>query len=369
MLIGIPKEIKDNENRVSATPAGVTEYIAHGHGVIVETAAGTGSGFSDDEYRKAGATVVDSAADIWAQADMIVKVKEPIQPEYDHMRDGQILYTYLHLAAEEQLTHALMKRGVTAVAYETVELPDGSLPLLSPMSEVAGRMATQVGAHYLAKYLGGRGKLLGGVPGVPPADVVIIGGGIVGTNAAQMALGMGANVKILDVSVDRLRYLDLVLHGRLTTLASNRTSIADAVRQCDVLIGGVLIHGAKAPKLVTAEMVAGMRDGAVIVDVAIDQGGCVETAHPTSHGDPIYKVGGVTHYCVTNMPGAMPRTSTIALSNVTLPYGLLLADQGVDAVRKNPALRLGLNVYQGKVTYAAVAEAFGLDYTPTSELL
>jgi alanine dehydrogenase len=369
MLVGIPKEIKDNENRVSTTPAGVAEYVAQGHGVLVEASAGTGSGFSDDEYRLAGAQLIESAAEVWQRAEMIVKVKEPIEPEYQHMRDGQVLYTYLHLAAEEHLTHALMKRGVTAIAYETVELADGSLPLLSPMSEVAGRMATQVGAHYLAKYLGGRGKLLGGVPGVPPADVVIIGGGIVGTNAAQIALGMGANVKILDISIDRLRFLDLVLHGRLSTVASNRTSVADAVRECDLLIGGVLIPGAKAPKLVTAEMVATMRDGAVIVDVAIDQGGCIETSRPTSHSDPIYKVGGVTHYCVTNMPGAMPRTSTIALSNVTLPYGLQLARHGIDAVRRNPALQLGLNVYQGKVTYKAVADAFGLNYTPTSELL
>jgi alanine dehydrogenase len=369
MLIGIPKEIKDNENRVSTTPAGVAEYVARGHDVLVETVAGAGSGFLDDEYRNVGATIVESAAEVWARANMIVKVKEPIPSEYDSMRDGQILYTYLHLAAEEHLTHALVNRGVTAVAYETVELADGSLPLLSPMSEVAGRMATQVGAHYLAKYLGGRGKLLGGVPGVPPADVVIIGGGIVGTNAAQMALGMGANVTIMDISVDRLRYLEHVLHGRLTTLMSNRLAIAEAVKECDLLIGGVLIPGAKAPRLVSAEMVSTMRDGAVIVDVAIDQGGCIETARPTSHSDPVYKVGHVTHYCVTNMPGAMPRTSTLALSNVTLPYGLMLADRGVEALRTHPALQLGLNTYKGKITYQAVAEAFGLDYTPAVELL
>lgn len=369
MLIGVPKEIKDNENRVSTTPAGVAEYVARGHEVIVEASAGTGSGFSDDEYAAAGATIIDSASDVWARADMIVKVKEPIASEYELMRDGQILYTYLHLAAEEELTHALINRGVTAVAYETVELSDGSLPLLSPMSEVAGRMATQVGAHYLAKYLGGRGKLLGGVPGVPPGDVVIIGGGIVGTNAAQMALGLGANVKILDISADRLRYLDLVLHGRITTQMSNRTAIAEAVKNCDLLVGGVLIPGAKAPKLVTAEMVSTMREGAVIVDVAIDQGGCVETARPTSHSNPTFVVDGVIHYCVTNMPGAMPRTSTYALSNVTLPYGLALASKGIDALREDPALQLGLNIYQGKVTYAAVAEAFGLDYTPAADLL
>lgn len=369
MLIGVPKEIKDNENRVSTTPAGVAEYVARGHAVIVEKAAGAGSGFSDEEYAASGASLIDDAGDVWGRAEMIVKVKEPIPSEYELMRDGQILYTYLHLAAEEHLTHALVNRGVTSVAYETVELADGSLPLLSPMSEVAGRMATQVGAHYLAKYLGGRGKLLGGVPGVPPGDVVIIGGGIVGTNAAQMALGLGANVTILDISAERLRFLDLVLHGRLTTLMSNRTAIANAVAECDLLIGGVLIPGAKAPKLVSAEMVSTMREGSVIVDVAIDQGGCVETARPTSHSDPIYKVDGVTHYCVTNMPGAMPRTSTQALSNVTLPYGLALAGRGLDALRQDPALLPGLNTYQGKVTYAAVAEAFNLDYTPAADLL
>ena len=369
MLIGVPKEIKDNENRVSTTPAGVAEYVVRGHEVIVERSAGTGSGFSDDEYAAAGATLIEDAADVWGRAEMIIKVKEPIPSEYEHMRDGQILYTYLHLAAEEHLTHALLNRGVTAVAYETVELADGSLPLLAPMSEVAGRMATQVGAHYLAKFLGGRGKLLGGVPGVPPGDVVIIGGGIVGINAAQMALGLGANVTILDISAERLRFLDLVLHGRLTTMMSNRTAIAEAVANCDLLIGGVLIPGAKAPKLVTAAMVASMREGAVIVDVAIDQGGCVETARPTSHSDPIYKVDGVTHYCVTNMPGAMPRTSTYALSNVTLPYGLALAARGLDALREDPALLPGLNTFQGKVTYAAVAEAFDLDYTPAADLL
>ena len=369
MLIGVPKEIKDNENRVSTTPAGVAEYVARGHDVLVETSAGVGSGFSDAEYAGAGATLTDDAGDVWARANMIVKVKEPIASEYELMRDGQILYTYLHLAAEEALTHALLDRGVTAVAYETVELDDGSLPLLSPMSEVAGRMATQVGAHYLAKYLGGRGKLLGGVPGVPPGDVVIIGGGIVGTNAAQMALGLGANVTILDISAERLRFLDLVLHGRLTTVMSNGTAIGEAARNCDVLIGGVLIPGAKAPSLVSEEMVSAMREGAVIVDVAIDQGGCVATAQPTSHSNPIYNVDGVIHYCVTNMPGAMPRTSTIALSNVTLPYGLALAANGLDALREDNALLLGLNTYQGNVTYGAVAEAFGLDYTPASDLL
>jgi len=369
MLVGIPKEIKDNEYRVSTTPAGVAEYVARGHRVIVERSAGVGSGFSDSEYELAGAELVDGHKEVFDRADMIVKVKEPIAPEYELLGNGQILYTYLHLAAEEALTRVLVERGVTSVAYETVELPDRSLPLLTPMSEVAGRMAVQVGAHYLAKVHGGRGLLLGGVAGVQPADVVIIGGGVVGTNAAQMALGMGANVTILDISVDRLRYLDQVLHGRLNTLASNRANIAQAVQQADLVVGGVLITGAKAPHLVTAEMVSAMQEGAVIVDVAIDQGGCIETARPTSHSDPVYTVDGVVHYCVTNMPGAMPRTSTFALSNVTLPYGLKLAAKGVEAFREDPALALGVNVYKSQVTYQAVAETFGYPYTPLGELL
>jgi alanine dehydrogenase len=369
MIVGIPKEIKDNENRVSTTPSGVSEYVARGHKVIVERSAGVGSGFADSEYEAAGAILIGSHADVFAQADMIVKVKEPIASEYDLMREDQILYTYLHLAAEEALTKTLIERKVASVAYETVELANRSLPLLTPMSEVAGRMSVQVGAHYLEKVHGGRGLLLGGVAGVPAADVVIIGGGVVGTNAAQMALGLGANVTILDVSIDRLRYLDQVLHGRFHTLASNRGNVAEAVRNCDLLIGGVLIPGAKAPKLVTAEMVSSMRKGSVIVDVAIDQGGCIETVRPTSHSNPTFEVDGVVHYCVTNMPGAVPRTSTFALSNVTLPYGLQLAAMGMDAVAKDPALAKGVNVYKGQVTYPAVAEAFGLEYTPLDKLL
>lgn len=369
MLVGVPKEIKDNENRVSTTPAGVAEYVAHGHQVIVEHDAGLGSGFTDEQYGSAGAELIDTADEVWLRADMIVKVKEPIEPEYERMRDGQILYTYLHLAAEETLTRVLLDRGVTGVAYETVELADGSLPLLSPMSEVAGRMATQIGSHYLAKPQGGRGLLLGGVPGVAPAHVIIVGGGIVGTNAAQMALGFGAQVTILDISIDRLRYLDQVLHGRLTTMASNRIVLQEIIPTADVLIGGVLVPGAQAPKLVDQAMVESMQDGAVVVDVAIDQGGCMETAHPTSHSDPTYLVAGVVHYCVTNMPGAMPRTSTFALSNVTLKYGLELAGRGMEAVREDPALLKGLNTYQGKVTYSAVADAFGMDYTPAENLL
>jgi alanine dehydrogenase len=370
MLIGIPKEIKDNENRVSTTPAGVAEYVHHGHSVLVEKNAGGGSGFTDDEYAAAGATIVDTHESVFAQAEMIVKVKEPIASEYNLLRKDQILYTYLHLAAEEKLTHALIDRGVAAIAYETVQLPDRSLPLLAPMSEVAGRMAAHVGAYYLMKTTGGRGLLLGGVAGVPPANVVVVGGGIVGTNAAQIALGMGAAVTVIDLNVDRLRYLDQVLHGRLTTLVSNRGSIASAVKDADLVIGAVLIPGAKAPKLVTRSMVASMRPGSVLVDVAIDQGGSIETIKPTSHTDPVFVDEGVTHYGVTNMPGAVPRTSTIALSNATLAYGLKLADLGfVKAVTSDPALAKGVNVYRGVITYPSVAEAFGMEHTPLSDLL
>jgi alanine dehydrogenase len=370
MLIGIPKEIKDNENRVSTTPSGVAEYVHHGHTVLVEQNAGGGSGFSDDEYASAGATIVDTHESVFAQAEMIVKVKEPIASEYGLLRKDQILYTYLHLAAEEKLTHALIDRGVAAIAYETVQLADRSLPLLAPMSEVAGRMSAHIGAYYLMKTKGGRGLLLGGVAGVPPAKVAVIGGGIVGTNAAQIALGMGAEVTVVDLNVNRLRYLDHVLHGRLTTLASNRGSIAASVRDADLVIGAVLIPGAKAPKLVTRSMVASMRPGSVLVDVAIDQGGSIETMKPTSHTDPVFFDEGVTHYGVTNMPGAVPRTSTIALSNVTLAYGLELADLGfVKAVSSDPALAKGVNVYRGVITYPSVAEAFGMDHTPLSDLL
>lgn len=369
MLVGIPKEIKDNENRVSTTPAGVAEFVSRGHHVIVERTAGVGSGFQDSEYADAGAELVDTHEEVFARAEMIVKVKEPIEPEYHLLREDQILYTYLHLAAEEALTHALIERKVTSVAYETVELPNRSLPLLTPMSEVAGRMSVQVGATYLQKTNGGRGLLLGGVPGVLPANVVILGGGVVGTSAAQMALGLGANVTILDISVDRLRFLDLVLHGRVNTLASNRQNIANALLDCDLLIGGVLIPGAKAPKLVSAEMVSTMQDGAVIVDVAIDQGGCIETVRPTSHSNPTFVVDGVVHYCVTNMPGAVPRTSTFALSNVTLPYGVYLAEHGIEAFRKDPVLAKGVNVYDGKITYQAVAEAFDLEYASLESLM
>lgn len=369
MLVGVPKEIKDNENRVAMTPDGVSEYIALGHDVLVERSAGVGSGFADVEYEAAGATMVDDHAEVFARAEMITKVKEPIESEYALLQEGQLLYTYLHLAAEKELTHALIERKVTSIAYETVELPNRSLPLLMPMSEVAGRMSIQVGATYLQRTNGGRGLLVGGVPGVKPANVVVIGGGVVGTNAAQMALGLGANVTVLDISVDRLRYLDLVLHGRINIILSSRSNIATALEQCDLLIGGVLIPGAKAPKLVSSEMIASMPDGSVVVDVAIDQGGCIETARPTSHSEPTYVVDGVVHYCVTNMPGAVPRTSTIALSNVTLPYGLYLAEHGVGAFKTNPVLAKGVNVYDGKVTYQAVADAFDLEYVPLEAML
>ena len=370
MRIGVPREIKDNENRIALTPAGVAELFHHGHYLLVESGAGLGSGFTDAEFQAAGAEIVETHDEVFARAELIVKVKEPIAPEYPLLREGQLLFTYLHLAAEEALTRALLDSGATAIAYETVQLPDRSLPLLTPMSEVAGRMSIQVGAHYLEKTNGGRGQLLGGVPGVRPSHVAIIGGGVVGTNAAQMALGAGAAVTILEKNADRMRYLEEVLHGNLVTLMSNRQTVAEVVADADLVIGGVLIPGAKAPKLVTADMVRGMRPGAVVVDVAIDQGGCIETAHPTSHSHPVYEVNGVIHYCVTNMPGAVPRTSTFALSNVTLRYALRLANLGlVEAVRRDPALALGVNVHRGEVTYPAVAEAFGLDYRPLNDLL
>ena len=368
MLVGVPKEIKDNENRVALTPAGVAELVHHGHRMLVERDAGAGSGFADAEYEAAGAELVAGHEEVFARAEMIVKVKEPVAAEYGLLRPGQILFTYLHLAADEALTRALVACGVTAIAYETVQL-DHSLPLLTPMSEVAGRMAVQVGAHYLEKTHGGRGQLLGGVPGVRPSNVVIIGGGVVGTNAAQMALGAGAMVTILEKSVDRMRYLGEVLHGNLVTVMSNRQNVAGAVARADLLIGAVLIPGAKAPKLVSEAMIRSMRPGSVVVDVAIDQGGCIETAHPTSHSDPTFAIGEVIHYCVTNMPGAVPRTSTYALSNVTTPYALALADQGfAEAVRHDPALAKGVNVHAGQITYEAVAEAFGMRYTPLEEL-
>lgn len=370
MIVGVPREIKDRENRVAVTPAGAGEYVTHGHRVVVERDAGTGSGFSDAEFETAGAEIVDRHEDVFTGADLVLKVKEPVASEYGLLGRGQTLFTYLHLAADEPLTRGLIDGGVTAIAYETVQLTSGVLPLLTPMSEVAGRMSIQVGAHWLERTQGGGGMLLGGVPGVPGANVVIIGGGVVGTNAAQMALGMGANVWIVDRNVERLRQLDQTMHGRLHTVASNRQAVAALVAAADLVIGGVLIAGAKAPKLVSAEMVASMRPGSVVVDVAIDQGGCIETARPTTHSDPVYLVGGVLHYCVTNMPGAVPRTSTLALSNVTLPYGLELADHGMAAaVRRDPALARGVNVIAGQVTHAGVADAFGLAHAALEDVM
>ncbi len=370
MIIGIPKEIKDNEYRVSLTPAGAHMLAQAGHRVLIETGAGESSGFPDGEYIAAGAETVPSHADAFEQAEMVMKVKEPLPQEYDFLRENLLLFTYLHLAAEKELTHALMESGTTAIAYETVQLPGGSLPLLTPMSEVAGRMSIQVAARYLEKTSGGRGKLLGGVPGVLPADVVIIGGGTVGINAAQMALGMGASVLILDINTDRLRYLSEVLHGNLLTLASNPLNVAEAVKRADVVIGAVLLPGAKAPCLVTREMISTMKPGSVIVDVAVDQGGCIETTRPTSHSDPIFVVDGVIHYCVTNMPGAVPRTSTYALSNATLPYAVKLANKGfTDAVKEDPALAKGVNVHRGYITYPAVAASFGMQYRLMAEML
>lgn len=364
MIVGVPKEIKDNEYRVAMTPAGVQQLVEQGHTVLVETAAGEGSRFTDDQYTRVGAKVVSTAADAWS-AEMVIKVKEPIAVEYGHLRSDLVLFTYLHLAAEEKLTHAMVDSGVTGIAYETVEAPDGSLPLLTPMSEVAGRMAIQVGAHFLERSHLGRGMLLGGVAGVPGANVVVIGGGVVGTNAAHIALGMDANVTILDTNLDRLRFLEHVLHGRLTTVASNSYNIAEAVKNADMLVGGVLIKGARAPRLVTREMVSTMNPGSVIVDVAVDQGGCVETIHATTHSDPVYIVDGVVHYGVANMPGAVPRTSTLALSNATLPYVLRLARMGAEAAMdEDQGLMKGLNTYRGQVTYQAVAEYFGLPYSP-----
>ena len=369
MIVGVPKEIKDNEYRVAMTPGGVRQLVESGHKVRVETAAGEGSGFSDEEYKRVGAAIVPNAAEAWG-ANMVVKVKEPMPDEFRYLRSDLLLFTYLHLAADGKLTRELAKSGVAAVAYETVELASGSLPLLTPMSEVAGRMAVQVAAHYLEKMNGGRGKLLGGVPGVRPADVAIIGGGVAGTNAAQMALGMGAHTVILDIDLDRLRYLGEVLHGHFTTISSNPLNVAEAVKHADVVIGSVLIKGAKAPTLVTREMIGTMKRGSVVIDIAVDQGGCIETTHATTHSDPVFLVDGVLHYCVANMPGAVPRTSTYALSNATLPYALKLANRGAaDAVRSDPALAKGVNTFAGKITYPAVAQAFKLDYTPLQELL
>ena len=370
MIVGLPKEIKDNEYRVGLTPAGVRALTDAGHEVIVEKSAGEGSGFEDALYEKAGAQIIDSADDVWARADMIVKVKEPIAPEYPRMREGQLLFTYLHLAPDRKLTEELLKRKVTGIAYETITDRRGGLPLLTPMSEVAGRMAIQVGAHYLEKMAGGRGILLGGVPGVPAARVVIIGGGVVGTNAAKMAVGMGAHVTMIDNNLDRLRELDDIFLSKISTLASSAYMIHDAISTADLIVGAVLVPGAAAPRLVTRSMLKDVPNGAVIVDVAVDQGGCIETTHPTTHSDPTYYVEGVLHYCVANMPGAVPRTSTFALTNATLPYALKLANKGFfEAIRSDNGLKEGVNTYAGHCTYQAVAESQGLAYTSIDALV
>ncbi|HWE82409.1 MAG TPA: alanine dehydrogenase [Gaiellaceae bacterium] len=369
MRIGVAKEIKSDEYRVALTPAGALELINRGHEVTIETGAGTGSSFADTTYERVGARIA-SIDDVWASSDLLLKVKEPIEPEYGRLREGLVLFTYLHIAADEPLTRALVDSGIGAVAYETVETARGALPLLAPMSEVAGRLAAQAGAYFLEKPFGGRGLLLGGVPGVAPGRVVIIGGGIVGYNAAIMALGLGAQVTILERSIDRMRHLEEILSGRVTLLMSSSLQVAEAVADADLVIGAVLIPGAVAPKLVTREMIAGMNEGAVVVDVAIDQGGCFETSHPTTHSDPVFVVDGVIHYCVANMPGGVPITSTNALTNATLPYVEAIADHGLrGAVTADQALAKGVNVLAGKVTYEAVAEAHGIEYAPLAEAL
>ncbi|MDB5054359.1 MAG: ald [Bacilli bacterium] len=371
MIIGVPKEIKNNEYRVALTPAGVGMLRKLEHQIYVELGAGDGSGFSDAEYSQAGAEILKSAAEVWSKSEMILKVKEPLSEEYGYFKSGQILFTYLHLAAAGALAEHLTQQQVTGIAYETIQLPNGSLPLLTPMSEVAGRMSVQVGAQFLEKYYGGRGILLGGVPGVPPADVIILGGGIVGTHAAKMALGLGANVVVIERNPERMRYLDDVFGGRLRTLMSNPLNIANAVQKADLLIGAVLIPGARAPKLVTEEMVKQMKPGSVIVDVAVDQGGTIETIdRVTTHSEPTYVKHGVLHYAVANMPGAVPRTSTFALTNSTIPYVLELANKGLEkALRDNNSLAQGVNTYKGKVTHSAVAEAVGQPYSMLNTLL
>jgi alanine dehydrogenase len=370
MVIGVPKEVKDHESRVGVTPAGVKALVEAGHKVLVEHEAGTLSAMPDDEYQDAGAEIVGSAYDVWRLADMVVKVKEPVEKEYRHFREGLVLFTYLHLAPLEELTNALLDKKVIGIAYETVRDRAGTLPLLTPMSEVAGRLSVQVGAEYLTKEHGGRGLLLGGVPGVPPASVCIIGGGIVGTNAAKIALGMGAKVTLIDLNLNRLRELDDIFNGRVFTMASNSYNISRAAYEADLLIGGVLIPGAAAPKIVTKAMVAKMKKGAVIVDVAIDQGGCIETAHPTTHSDPSYEVNGVVHYCVTNMPAAVPNTSTLALTNATFPYVMKLAKMGAKAaIQEDKGIAEGVNTYDGMLTYEAVAAAQKREWKKVAELV
>jgi alanine dehydrogenase len=370
VIVGLPKEIKDNEYRVGLTPAGVRALTDAGHDVVVEKSAGEGSGFEDHLYQRAGGSIIDSADAVWDRADMIVKVKEPIAPEYPRMREGQLLFTYLHLAPDKELTRQLLERKITGIAYETITDRRGGLPLLTPMSEVAGRMAIQVGAHYLEKMSGGRGILLGGVPGVPSARVVIIGGGVVGTNAAKIAVGMGSNVTIIDSNLDRLRELDDIFLTKVSTLASSAYMIHDAIMLADLIVGAVLVPGGAAPKLVTRNMLKDVPNGAVIVDVAVDQGGCIETTHPTTHSNPTFYVEGVLHYCVANMPGAVPRTSTFALTNATLPYALKLANKGfLTAIAEDSGLKAGVNTYAGHCTYEAVASAQAIEYTSVDKLI
>jgi alanine dehydrogenase len=369
MRVGVVKEIKPDEHRVALTAAGAVELRRRGHEVLVEAGAGEGSALPDAAYEAVGARI-GSVDEVWGSSDLVLKVKEPLPEEFDRLREGLVLFTYLHLAADELLTRALMESGAVCVAYETVETDDRHLPLLAPMSEVAGRLATQMGAWALEKAQGGRGILLGGVPGVPPAKVVVLGGGIVGYNAALIAVGMQADVWILDKSVERMRDLEMMLDGRITLAMSSQLAIDEAVLGADLVVGAVLIPGARAPKLVTREMLGSLKPGAVLVDVSIDQGGCFETSHPTTHSDPVFEVDGVVHYCVSNMPGAVPVTSTYALTNVTLPYAELIADYGIrDAIAKSRPLARGVNVFEGKLTYEAVAEAHGLDYSPLDEVL
>jgi alanine dehydrogenase len=370
VLVGIPKEVKDNEYRVAATPEGVRELVDAGHTVLIQEGAGLGSSLSEDRYKRAGAQFASSAADVWREAEMILKVKEPIASEFELMREGQILFTYLHLAANPELTEALMGRKVEAVAYETVQLPDGRLPLLAPMSEIAGRMAPHVAARFLEKEAGGRGVLMGGVSGVRPARVLVLGCGMAGANAAWIAAGMEAEVIVVDRNLDKLRFIDQIQKGRVVTLMSDRLTLEQRVREADAVIGSVLVPGALTPKIVSEDMVASMRPGSVIVDIAIDQGGCVETSHMTTHSDPTYVVHDVVHYCVGNMPGAVPNTSTYALTNVTLPYALDIANRGLeDAVRDDPTLAAGVNVYAGSITNEGVAGAHDRPFVPLGELV
>jgi len=368
--IGIPKEIKDNEYRVGMIPAGVHALVQGQHEVFVEAGAGLGSGIADAQYEEAGAKLVPDAAAVYGQADMVIKVKEPVEPEYGLLRPGQVLFTYLHLAPLPVLTDVLLERQVTGIAYETIVDAEGRLPLLTPMSEVAGRMAVLVGVSFLQKIHGGRGTLIPGVPGVPPGDVVVLGGGIVGLNSIKMALGIGASVTLLETNLDRMRYIDDLFHGSVITLASNHHNLMAALRRADLLIGAVLIPGRAAPKLVTRDMLKVMKDGAVVVDVAVDQGGCFETTRPTTHSNPVYTVDGIVHYCVANMPGAVPRTSTFALNNATMPYAIALANKGMEkAVREDPGLWAGVNTYGGHITCKPVADSLGREWKPLENLL